>query len=428
MDSLLPSNATPLMKAVSKVNGDRRPLDVSVIRKVWCPYGCPEHLLPYLAAALSVDIWRDDWPLVKKRRVVDNAIRHHRHKGTLAGIREHMELVDVPLLKAYVPPLKFFPDPKMTKGEREAYLARFRQLRIYPYHNRGTAYFGAYQNSGYRLSGLFASGMFFPARTDAAARIGRRATVYDPQTDAEEPVTRAERVRVNGVYESTDFEEYFLRGEVGPALIPGGKVRAQYFSYDMGAEGRVYQTRVNRTYEASRDEIHLTTVRPSADPIDVRPEMVRSRSVVVSGSLYPSARHPAGFIVRGLSADKTFLPASTAYQRIYDVLYLHDPDRLPDKRGARTFVGHVRLGMPPYHAEIVGDIKRKKPKKAFCQFVYGYLCGLKHDRLDEAAYSIRVSKSLRDKVLFTSKTSRPITAGDRLRVGEASVGGWITDY
>ncbi|HOV03861.1 MAG TPA: phage tail protein I, partial [Kaistiaceae bacterium] len=91
--SILPTNSTPWEIAVDLTSAERHPWPVDVIRDVWDPWKCPEHLLPYLAASLSVDLWNPTWPVETKRLVIDKAIWLHRHKGTLAGIRETTQLL-----------------------------------------------------------------------------------------------------------------------------------------------------------------------------------------------------------------------------------------------------------------------------------------------------------------------------------------------
>jgi phage tail P2-like protein len=55
----------------------------------------PEAFLPYLAWALSVDVWDGNWPLSRKREVVSAARSVHRHKGTIAAVRRALAALDV---------------------------------------------------------------------------------------------------------------------------------------------------------------------------------------------------------------------------------------------------------------------------------------------------------------------------------------------
>ncbi len=68
----------------------------------------PVELLPLLAHAYSVDIWNPKWPEHKQRRVVGDAVYHHRIKGTLAGLEAYAAIVDSEVIRAITPPGTFF--------------------------------------------------------------------------------------------------------------------------------------------------------------------------------------------------------------------------------------------------------------------------------------------------------------------------------
>lgn len=85
--SLLPPNATPQERAVE--NAVHRTTDLPTpIRDVWSPDDCPEHLLPWLAWAMSLDSWNVNWPEAVKRARIRQAVRIHQRKGTTQSVRE----------------------------------------------------------------------------------------------------------------------------------------------------------------------------------------------------------------------------------------------------------------------------------------------------------------------------------------------------
>jgi len=89
-DHMLPPNATAEEKAISSAMA--RLSDVPVpIRELWNPDSCPVDLLPWLAWALSVDVWDTDWPEDKKRNVIKASIEVHRHKGTPYAVEAALE-------------------------------------------------------------------------------------------------------------------------------------------------------------------------------------------------------------------------------------------------------------------------------------------------------------------------------------------------
>lgn len=85
--SLLPPNATPQERAVEKAV--HRTTDLPTpIRDVWSPDDCPEHLLPWLAWALSLDSWKSYWPESVKRQQIRRAVDIARRKGTVKSVRD----------------------------------------------------------------------------------------------------------------------------------------------------------------------------------------------------------------------------------------------------------------------------------------------------------------------------------------------------
>ncbi len=57
-----------------------------VIATIWDPDACPASLLPWLAYALSVDVWDSSWSEARKRAVIAASPMVHRLKGTLASV------------------------------------------------------------------------------------------------------------------------------------------------------------------------------------------------------------------------------------------------------------------------------------------------------------------------------------------------------
>ncbi|WP_299075752.1 phage tail protein I [uncultured Paraglaciecola sp.] len=79
VNSLLPPNASKHERDLEAVISP--PLSFPN-RDIWNPEKCPEHLLPHLAWALSVDNWDSTWPVERKRQVIKDSIYIHRKKGT----------------------------------------------------------------------------------------------------------------------------------------------------------------------------------------------------------------------------------------------------------------------------------------------------------------------------------------------------------
>lgn len=89
-NSLLPSGSTPLERAAIEAMADAMALGVP-LRDLWSPERCPLVLLPYLAWALSVDRWDQNWPEKTKRSVIKASFFVHKRKGTIKAVRRAVE-------------------------------------------------------------------------------------------------------------------------------------------------------------------------------------------------------------------------------------------------------------------------------------------------------------------------------------------------
>jgi phage tail P2-like protein len=85
--TLLPPNATSAERAVDAALARLSDVPV-VIRELWNADTCPEPLLPYLAWALSVDVWDAAWPIARKRSAIRSAWSLHRLKGTRKAVSD----------------------------------------------------------------------------------------------------------------------------------------------------------------------------------------------------------------------------------------------------------------------------------------------------------------------------------------------------
>lgn len=90
-----PRDATALEIAMSGVDARLLDAPTQLIRAVWSPDECPAHLLPYLAAAWSVDHWNPAWPESVKREVIRRAPEIHRLKGTRRAMQRALDALGI---------------------------------------------------------------------------------------------------------------------------------------------------------------------------------------------------------------------------------------------------------------------------------------------------------------------------------------------
>jgi phage tail P2-like protein len=94
MSDLLPHNATP--QEVALDDATARVGDVPVVvRELWDPDTCPSALLPWLAWALSVDVWETEWTDDQKRAAIRPSIEVQQRKGTIGAVRAALAVSDI---------------------------------------------------------------------------------------------------------------------------------------------------------------------------------------------------------------------------------------------------------------------------------------------------------------------------------------------
>ena len=91
--TILPPNRTPFEVAMESAIKSGQNISDLVIRNLWNPDTCPLEVLPWLAWALSVDKWDQDWSEEIKRNVVRSSVEVHRKKGTVHAIKQAVRAV-----------------------------------------------------------------------------------------------------------------------------------------------------------------------------------------------------------------------------------------------------------------------------------------------------------------------------------------------
>jgi phage tail P2-like protein len=322
MDHILPANATLYERTLA--SEVQRLLDLDIpIRELWNPQTCPENLLPYLAWAMSVDIWDSSWELPKRRSVVANAFAHHRLKGTLRAIEIYLGLIDSQIIKAQQPTQTLFSGPSLTKEQREAWLAKLPQVRVWQEYENSTD--GKRMFMGGQRAHRFLNGKF-PYPNGAADRTARRA-----------------RWVVNGVetdQKIDNFGAYFQ-------IFVKSKLPYSLFSntpFNLPKKFPVPSTAYKRviTIEPIQTAPWRSTVGPQLLPVQAQPEMVAQ------------AGHDSGHAVFSdrVNYKKFFIPSRAGF-RVFTRYPVYDPTVVyPAKRPSIQFMGVGRYGIKPKTTEL----------------------------------------------------------------------------
>ncbi|MEH6490751.1 phage tail protein I [Halopseudomonas sp.] len=81
----LPPNATPAERHLALVAGHVNDVPV-IVREVWNADTSPADLLPWLARAVSIDVWDPEWTTEQKRAAIKASLGVHRKKGTIGAV------------------------------------------------------------------------------------------------------------------------------------------------------------------------------------------------------------------------------------------------------------------------------------------------------------------------------------------------------
>ncbi len=353
--SILPwSNSTPWEKSVEQASGERwSELDIDIIRRAKRPWECPPHLLNFLAYELSVDIWNEDWPELKKRAVIASALADHRLKGTLAGTRRYLEIADAELKQAVTPPQFFVVSPGMTKDEWDEYLSKHPKVRI-PLAETTMEW---QPPAGFVLGHAALDNDAFGVDLGRWLR-GRKA--YLVAADGEQ--TPLQLAQIETETETRIAVEHYQivtpgRGVSYPAL---GEFTLGYSvlnGWDIPT--RWYSFSLDREYVHETSELAITTVPVGFSPRDTR--YVRE-SETGDASIYLALGHDA--------LDNSCLGRDgRGGELLADVIRLHDPEVAVPISQSLAFLGHSRIGMQHHTAEMLVDIRQTLPLGA--AFVIG---------------------------------------------------------
>ncbi len=94
IDSILPPNSSVLEQDFEQTTATRLNSLTSNLQYLMNPDKCPNELLPWLAWAVSVDVWSDDWTDEQKRTTIRESVQVHRQKGTLGALKRALIAFD----------------------------------------------------------------------------------------------------------------------------------------------------------------------------------------------------------------------------------------------------------------------------------------------------------------------------------------------
>ena len=129
MPTLLPINRTPLERELERALHRVDRVDADALRRMRDPYQCSTSHLPFLAWGRGVDLWYDDWPEWKKRRITSEIYAMKGLKGTRPGIEKYLSYVDAAIIESFIPPRGVIAR-RQDEAALKAWRERFADIRL----------------------------------------------------------------------------------------------------------------------------------------------------------------------------------------------------------------------------------------------------------------------------------------------------------
>jgi Phage tail protein (Tail_P2_I) len=272
---------------------------------IWNPWAIAYEHLPFLAWATGVNLWEHWWSEEQQRSWVARQWYLKSIRGTRAGLDEFVSAVGGSVKRCVVPPARAYATARMTEAERIAYVARFPQLRIYPFvereklpwlcYNPGAHYDGLGQQRRWSHNGNFLGPRWklYPTIQSQGGNYTRTAKLYEPRTGVETLLTIRKIVKIaTGPSSAWGFtpgvsqydESVVLPLEHRPNYFIGES--GKYLGAHRGARGVFLGKKLKlRTISIGRSgfqelyqgKAQYQTIFPQEDLLQVRPEYVANR-------------------------------------------------------------------------------------------------------------------------------------------------------
>lgn len=355
-------------------------------------------LLPWLAWSQDVLAWPAGADDTLRRNLTSGAWRMHRRMGTLAGLREVAGYFGATIIRATLPPAKTYLGASLTNAERDTFLQRYPQLRIYPQRLAG-------QRVGAMLVGLFAGARVHPVQTDAALRSAPQAFIY--RNGVETALQTIERTTTTDTRAATTFTEVRVPGRADAQGFCGRPMRWLDRS---DAAARMYRLAAQTPYIDTRESLRRVAVSPGLALLDVRYDWVAGRALARG---IHAGRHVAGFLHR-----------STARERIHKRLWLFDPSVDVARRGATGFCNASTLSMPAHHAQLSLALPARLHQRVTSGHVQGFLVARDRSAYNQTLQALRRVARASDRIAIDTAVHQPLAAGVALRAGAATAGEW----
>lgn len=389
-ESLLPNNETTWEGVLSSTSAEMGGVDAAAIIRAFDPFACAAALLPWLAHALSLDFWSDDWSESKKRRVISRAIELHFLKGTEPGLRAYVALAEAIVLKVETAPRAIYSGQALSVAERERWLAQMPQIRIWRARETRIAtrklFYGGQMHHAFLNTG-------FAQPSTAGQRLRRRCRYIVAGQETETPV-----------YEEPGGFQVRIRSARGRRAF--GQGGARRFLLPSTAAQRIISITASGEPAPWR-----SPVAPSRRLVNAEPDRIvtaGARHLRVFGSDRPQRR---------------FYQRSAAWRSIYLRYAVFDGAHV-QRRSPAQFMGVGRFGFPAHVAFVTVSIPGHRPAFAAGTGVVSpksrFWLPHNPDRVREVRDAIIASKRKSDRIMLRFAPTPAVKLGAPFIVGNDS--------
>ncbi|WP_337186690.1 phage tail protein I [Phenylobacterium sp.] len=385
--SLLPPNATPVMRALSEAYAEAFDLPPADLATLWDPVRAPAARLPTLAADLGVMVWNPRWSTARKRKVIRRSLALKRRLGTLPAFAEHLAFVDAELVRARTPPARLVPRRPWTDADRRRWAGQFPRLDVTWVRER-------HHRRGSLVAGRCWGGSRRAVRADLAREhCGPRAVLVRHGTPT--PIPIPVPIRARG-----DHLVVTLGASPGRANMGGARVGGV-----LAGRAPRRQDTAARTYAFHGRQPNIHAVSPGRPPAAAHSTLSAApvqgaRSLVAGRALGP----------------RTVVRRNRGHEHVARSYRLFDPAMARDgrlKSRGGIFVGRSILGQPAFQLRLSVDLShRQRGRRPWPLSPSGPVRAHDRTRLDAGLSAVRAAKLGRDQVLVRTGLYRPITAGD----------------
>jgi phage tail P2-like protein len=443
---LLYRNASGLEKAMGDVDGERLiGTYAEIINDQWNPYKISYNNLPYLGYAQGVMLWEEGWSESTQREWVAHQFEYKSLRGTPAGIEMALNYSGRDFTGGYFikqmirPPQCFFASPSMSKEAYDAWIHLLPEVRITFYQGVGWDGLDVLYVAG--PTGQGGGVNDFVGLDDGEALYGRKAYLRVKGVDYPLQIYSFTKT-IDGVA-SVDYEQIALPGLAGPAFTTEDFINDEQFVCAETVKPQLVTVRIDGSYSHEQSQLHLDTVLPGLEPIDVRYERDSdigwgnsfffvgdwgdSRNEVppeppeVNPLIYyqpppyntvPEPPHPVPIVYY---ADAGY----DAARMLADRIFLYDPAIVGTITGGVSFVGVDYVSWPAYTADLMIDLQADDDwwswfgDDGFVTDDNYFASAVDMSDFDRACRAVVTSQALRDRVRTAYDPTRLIELRER---------------